>query len=161
MTNQRAGAAVLKGGLLQCYQLQARVYGAPNRGGDRTLRGASGLAHRSQAPWLSLRFVTRVFVWLPPGGGGMGTHRGSSNLPGANISITHPPAPWPPPGRGGAFGRREVRMASDAARSQFSGMEAAGISFSCSGPVTRGGRCAYCLWPLPLMGTMPSGSLAG
>lgn len=95
------------------------------------------------------------------GGGGMGTHRGSSNLPGANISITRPPAPWPPPGRGGAFGRREVRMASDAARSQFSGMEAAGISFSCSGPVTRGGRCAYCLWPLPLMGTMPGGSLAG
>lgn len=98
MTNQRAGAAVLKGGLLQCYQLQARVYGAPNRGGDRTLCGASGLARRSQAPWLSLRFVTGVFVWLPPGG--MGTHRGSSSLPGTNISITRPPAPWPPPGRG-------------------------------------------------------------
>lgn len=46
MTNQHAGASVLKGGLLQCYQLQAWLYGAPNRDGDRTLRREAWQASR-------------------------------------------------------------------------------------------------------------------
>lgn len=61
MTNQHAGASVLKGGLLQRYQLQARVYGA------RTGTGTGPCAGRLGMLWLSLSFVTGVFVWLPRG----------------------------------------------------------------------------------------------
>lgn len=83
MTNQHAGASVLKGGLLQCYQLQARVYGA------RTGTGTGPCAGRLGMLWLSLSFVTGFFVWLPPGG--KETHKGSGNLPHANIYITRSP----------------------------------------------------------------------
>lgn len=84
MTNQHAGASVLKGGLLQRYQLQARVYGA------RTGTGTGPCAGRLGMLWLSLSFVTGVFVWLPQGG--KETHKGSGNLPHANIYITRSPA---------------------------------------------------------------------
>lgn len=83
MTNQHAGASVLKGGLLQRYQLQARVYGA------RTGTGTGPCAGRLGMLWLSLSFVTGVFVWLPQGG--KETHKGSGNLPHANIYITRSP----------------------------------------------------------------------
>lgn len=58
-------------------------------------------------PWLSLSFVTGVFVWLPPGG--KETHRDSGNLPHANIYITCSPAfvaqgrGWLLRGGGGGF----------------------------------------------------------
>nr|CAI9696780.1 unnamed protein product [Rangifer tarandus platyrhynchus] len=116
MTNQRAGAAVLKGGLLQRYQLQARVCGAEQ--GREGPCAAHAARPPPAAPRLSLRFV-----WLPPGG--MGTHRGSGDLPGANVSITRPPGCVATSSPGGAFGRSAVQMASDARRSRFSRMEPA------------------------------------
>lgn len=63
MTNQQAGTVVLKGGLLQCYQLQAWVYGPWNRAGDRTLLLAC-LGTRL----LSEPALFSGFVWLPPVG---------------------------------------------------------------------------------------------
>lgn len=84
MTNQHAGASVLKGGLLQCYQLQARVYGA--RTGTGTGPCAGRLGTPLGSPRLSPSFVTGVFVWLPPQGGWRHTW-GSRPLPGAHISI--------------------------------------------------------------------------
>lgn len=95
MTNQQAGTAVLKGGLLQCYQLQAWVYG-PRAGmgtGPCSLLvlalsfRANPMPRVSPAP---LSFVTGGFVWLPPVG--KETYRGSSNLPPVNIYITRSPA---------------------------------------------------------------------
>lgn len=59
--------------------------------------------------WLSLSFVTGVFVWLPSGrgAGGQETHRGSGRLPRANIYITRSPA-FVAQGRGWLFPRDGV-----------------------------------------------------
>lgn len=70
MTNQRAGAAVLKGGLLQCYQLQARVYGAPNRGGDRTLPRCERLGTPLASPVAVPPFCHRRLCVAATGGDG-------------------------------------------------------------------------------------------
>lgn len=89
MTNQQAGTVVLKGGLLQCYQLQAWVYRLSNRDGDRTLLSARlGTGLPSEPALLS--FVTGGFVWLPPVG--KETHSRSSSLPLVNIYVTSSPA---------------------------------------------------------------------
>lgn len=87
-------------------------------GAGKDLARRTRLGPPPAAPRLSLGFV-----WLPPGG--MGTHRGSGDLPGANVSITRPPGCVATSRPGGAFGRRAVRMASDATRSRFSRMEPA------------------------------------
>lgn len=68
MSNQHTGAPVLKGGLLQCYQLQARVYGG------LALRPRQGPGLLNAAPacqtFAGFQFVTGSFVRLPRAGEG-------------------------------------------------------------------------------------------
>lgn len=154
MTNQHAGASVLKGGLLQCYQLQAWVYGA--RTGTGTGPCAGRLGTPLGSPRLSPSFVTGVFVWLPPQGGWRHTW-GSRPLPGAHISIRRSlgsvaTSRSPPPG-GGAL--PEGVGGSDGIRRLFSGVEAASLSYSPFRSGAGGVLHAVCL-AASLEGTIPA-----
>lgn len=104
------------------------VYGAPNRHGDRTLRR---VAWQAACERMAVSSFCHWRLCVAATGGEKETQRGSSNLPHANIYITHSPASaaqgW---GGGGGFPRGSVLMAQDPARSPFSTVELVGLSCS-------------------------------